>query len=63
MHDDQVSIDLSTARSLIDDQFPQLVNEPVRHLPADGTVNTIFRIGDRLTARFPLQGADPQRTG
>lgn len=58
MHDDQVSIDLSTARSLIGSQFPQLVNESVRHLPADGTVNTIFRIGDRLAARFPIQGID-----
>jgi len=59
MHEDQVSIDLATVRSLIRDQFPVLANEPVRRLPTNGTVNAIFRIGDRHAARFPLRSEAP----
>ncbi len=59
MHEDQVLIDLATARSLIRDQFPILANEPVCRLPTNGTVNAIFRIGDRPAARFPLRPEAP----
>ncbi len=59
MHDDQVPIDLRIARSLIRSQFPLLAGESVHHLPTDGTVNAIFRIGSRHAARFPLRSEDP----
>ena len=59
MHDDQVPIDLDIARLLIGEQFPQWRDEPVRHVPAAGTVNAIFRIGSGLAARFPLRMGDP----
>ncbi len=59
MHEDQVLIDLATARSLIRDQFPTLANEPVRRLETNGTVNAIFRIGDGYAARFPLRFEAP----
>ncbi|NUT34844.1 MAG: aminoglycoside phosphotransferase family protein [Hamadaea sp.] len=55
MHDDQLDLSLPAARALIADQFPQWRALPVRQVPSDGTVNAIFRIGDDLTARFPLQ--------
>ncbi|SFS06893.1 Predicted kinase, aminoglycoside phosphotransferase (APT) family [Microbacterium sp. cf046] len=58
MHDDQLHIDLGIARRLIVEQLPECRDLPVTALAGSGTVNAIFRIGDDLTARFPLQGLD-----
>jgi aminoglycoside phosphotransferase (APT) family kinase protein len=55
MHEDQLHVTAEMARGLVDGQFPKwalLLISPVR---AEGTVNAIFRIGDGLAARFPLQ--------
>ncbi|MYQ77644.1 MULTISPECIES: aminoglycoside phosphotransferase family protein [unclassified Streptomyces] len=62
MHDDQVDVTTETVAALIRDQFPQWAGEAVRPLASTGTMNTIFRIGDGLSARFPLHGADPAET-
>ena len=53
VHADETPIDEDTARQLIHEQFPDWKHEPVRALDGDGTVNTIFRIGDHFAARFP----------
>ncbi|MBM2613941.1 aminoglycoside phosphotransferase family protein [Actinoplanes sp. LDG1-06] len=42
-------------RALVDAQFPEWRDLPVRELATQGTVNAIFRLGDAYTARFPLQ--------
>ena len=46
----------------VDDQFPQWRSLPIRPVASEGTVNALFRIGDRLAGRFPLQPADPGET-
>ena len=58
MHDNQLDISAAVVRALIDRQFPQWRSLPVRPVAATGTVNAIFRIGDRYTARFPLEAGD-----
>ncbi len=58
MHDDQLDVSTATARTLIDRQFPQWRALPVRPVAGTGTVNAIFRVGDRYAARFPLQAGD-----
>ncbi|WP_344176896.1 aminoglycoside phosphotransferase family protein [Kribbella lupini] len=55
MHDDQVSVTVETVAGLVREQFPQWGGEKVRLVRSDGTVNAIFRIGDGLSARFPLR--------
>ena len=55
MHADQLDIPVETVRRLIAEQFPQWTALPVRPLASAGTVNALFRIGDQLTGRFPLQ--------
>jgi aminoglycoside phosphotransferase (APT) family kinase protein len=55
MHANQLSVPAEMVRALVDEQFPQWRRLPVRSLAASGTVNAIFRIGERLAARFPLQ--------
>jgi aminoglycoside phosphotransferase (APT) family kinase protein len=59
MHDGQLVISPATARALVDEQFPEWRSLPVRGVDSHGTVNAIFRIGDRLAARFPLQPQEP----
>ncbi len=46
-------------RDLVAAQFPRWRDLPVRRVASPGTVNAIFRVGERLAARFPLQGTDP----
>ena len=58
MHDDQVDVTTDTVAALIQDQFPQWSGKAIRLLPSTGTVNAIFRIGNDLSARFPLRLAD-----
>ena len=55
LHEDQVTIELATVRSLVDEQFPQWENLPLTGPRVGGTVNAIFRIGENLAARFPLR--------
>jgi aminoglycoside phosphotransferase (APT) family kinase protein len=59
MHDDQLHVDTPTARRLIAGQFPRWRDEPIRALATDATVNSIFRVGSTLSARFPLRADDP----
>ncbi|MEV4296423.1 aminoglycoside phosphotransferase family protein [Microbispora rosea] len=55
MHADQLTVSPETVRALVDEQFPQWRGLPVTGVASHGTVNAIFRVGDRLTARFPLR--------
>ncbi len=55
MHAGQLTVSPETVRALVSEQFPEWANLPVRAVEAHGTVNAIFRIGDRFAARFPLQ--------
>ncbi|MDO3335146.1 aminoglycoside phosphotransferase family protein [Mycobacteroides abscessus] len=59
MHVGQRSVTAPVVRALIDAQFPQWQMLPITEIKGHGTVNAIFRIGDQLAARFPLQGDDP----
>src|ERR1700722_19258519 len=58
MHDNQLDVSPDVVRALIDRQFPRWRSLPVRPVAATGTVNAIFRIGDRYAARFPLAAGD-----
>lgn len=59
MHAGELPVSAEVVRGLVRAQFPRWRDLPVRRVASPGTVNAIFRLGDRLSARFPLQGADP----
>jgi aminoglycoside phosphotransferase (APT) family kinase protein len=59
MHNDQLALTLGTVRGLIELQYPQWADRPIRRLQTAGTVNAIFRLGEGLAARFPLRATDP----
>jgi aminoglycoside phosphotransferase (APT) family kinase protein len=61
MHADQLQIDVDVVRGLLRAQFPSWSELPIAGLTTAATVHAIFRLGDGLAARFPLQGADPVR--
>ncbi|KUL43963.1 hypothetical protein ADL12_06490 [Streptomyces regalis] len=61
MHDDQADVTTETVATLIQEQFPRWSGKAIRLLPSTGTVNAIFRIGNDLSARFPLRLADAPR--
>ncbi|NUW36753.1 aminoglycoside phosphotransferase family protein [Nonomuraea sp. SMC257] len=60
MHADQLTVTPETVRALVEEQFPQWRGLPVRSVASQGTVNAIFRVGDDLAARFPLQPANTE---
>lgn len=58
MHPDQLTITVETVRALVDGQFPDWRGLEIERVASDGTVNALFRIGQRLCARFPLEPGD-----
>lgn len=55
MHADQIDITTGTVAALVATHLPHLAGHPIRHVPSDGTVNALFRLGDDIVLRFPLQ--------
>jgi aminoglycoside phosphotransferase (APT) family kinase protein len=62
MHPGQLAVAPATVRALVDQQFPRWRGSPITKVASEGTVNALYRIGDRLVARFPLQPADAPST-
>jgi aminoglycoside phosphotransferase (APT) family kinase protein len=62
MHADQLAVPPETVRALVREQFPEWARLPITAMASEGTVNAIFRIGDRLTARFRLRAGDADET-
>lgn len=59
MHPDQIDVPAAAVRRLVAAQFPAWAALPVAPVASAGTVNAVFRIGDRLAARFPLVPGAP----
>ncbi|MEU4488550.1 aminoglycoside phosphotransferase family protein [Streptomyces purpurascens] len=58
MHDDQVDVTTEIVATLIQEQFPQWSGKAIQLMASTGTVHAIFRIGNDLSARFPLRLVD-----
>lgn len=54
LHDDEVTITDAMVRALVDDQHPQWAHLPLRRFASGGTVNAVYRLGDALAVRLPL---------
>src|SRR5437762_11178192 len=53
MHADELEIGEALVRGLLDEQFPEWADLPLRRIEPSGTVNAIFRLGDTLCVRLP----------
>jgi aminoglycoside phosphotransferase (APT) family kinase protein len=52
MHEDELELDETLVRRLIDEQFPAWADLPLARI-GDGTVNVIYCLGDGLSIRLP----------
>jgi aminoglycoside phosphotransferase (APT) family kinase protein len=57
MHADEIETDEALVRRLLAAQFPEWAGLELRALPAGGTDNAIYRLGDHLSVRLPRRGA------
>lgn len=55
LHDDEIPIDHDLVRTLVDTQFPQYADLPLRRHSSTGSTNALFRLGDHLLVRLPRQ--------
>jgi len=53
MHADELEVDATLVRSLLDAQFPQWSRQPLERVSAWGTDNAMFRLGSELLVRLP----------
>jgi aminoglycoside phosphotransferase (APT) family kinase protein len=53
MHADELDTDEALVRRLLAAQFPHWAELPIEALPAGGTDNAIYRLGDALSVRLP----------
>ena len=58
MHAGQLDVTTELVGGLVSAQFPEWSELRVRAVRSHGTVNALFRIGDGLVARFPIQPGD-----
>lgn len=58
MHADQLWITADDVARLLQEQFPQFADLPVRPVSSAGTVNALFRLGEELVARLRLQPSE-----
>lgn len=62
MHPGQLDVTTDLVARLVRSQFPAWSELPVSPVRSHGTVNALFRIGDGLVARFPIQPGDAGAT-
>lgn len=55
LHEDEIPIDSSLVRGLVDRTFPAFSRLPLQRLGASGSTNALFRLGDELLVRLPRQ--------
>jgi aminoglycoside phosphotransferase (APT) family kinase protein len=53
MHADELETDEALVHRLLAAQFPQWAELPIKALPAGGTENAIYRLGDEHSVRLP----------
>jgi aminoglycoside phosphotransferase (APT) family kinase protein len=55
LHVDEIPIDAALVRALVARAMPQHAHLPVHRLPASGSSNALFRLGNDLLVRLPRQ--------
>ncbi len=53
LHADEIHTDVPLARRLLAAQFPEWAALPIEPVPAAGTDNALYRLGDDMVVRLP----------
>ncbi|MET0181801.1 MAG: aminoglycoside phosphotransferase family protein [Caulobacterales bacterium] len=56
MHVDEIDTNPGLVKKLLTAQFPHWANLPIRRIATSGSDHAIYRLGDSISARFPLIG-------
>jgi aminoglycoside phosphotransferase (APT) family kinase protein len=59
LHEDQLELTDEMVAALVAEQLPDLRGASLSRVPSNGTVNVLYRLGEDLVLRFPMQGDDP----
>jgi aminoglycoside phosphotransferase (APT) family kinase protein len=62
MHPGQLAVSPAVVETLIAEQFPQWTGLPIQSVSGAGTVNAVFRVGEHVVARFPLEPSEDIET-
>jgi aminoglycoside phosphotransferase (APT) family kinase protein len=62
MHEDELDLGEGLVRRLLAEQFREWSELPVRRIEPSGTVNAIFRLGDKLAVRLPRRDGPTEPT-
>jgi len=62
MHPGQLHVSAEQAAALVAEQLPQWNGRAVRPVTSHGTVHQLYRLGDDLVLRFPLNPGDVEET-
>src|SRR5215203_5947265 len=54
LHPDQFDVTTTDVARLLRAQFPQLAGLAITEVPSSGTMNAVFRVGERYCARLPF---------
>ena len=60
MHAGQAEVTVQIVERLVRQQFPEWAELPTSPLASDGTVHALFRLGDDIVLRFPLEAKDDE---
>ncbi len=55
LHEDELAVSDDVVRALVDRQLQRFASLELRRLPASGSSNVMFRLGDDLLARLPRE--------
>jgi aminoglycoside phosphotransferase (APT) family kinase protein len=58
LHPNELAIDSELVRRLLEHQFPEWLELPIRAVKSSGTVHAIYRLGDELSVRLPRVAGD-----
>ena len=53
MHPNEIPINVSLVRRLLERQFPEWADLPLKPVPSAGTDNALFRLGEAMVVRLP----------
>ncbi|WP_052663761.1 aminoglycoside phosphotransferase family protein [Psychromicrobium lacuslunae] len=62
MHENQLELTLPIVARLVSTQFPQWSALPLQPVISTGTVNQLFRLGEKWLLRFPLEAGDVENS-
>jgi len=54
MHENEPDVDTDLVRRLLAAQFPHWADLPLERYPSGGTVNAIYRLGENMSVRLPI---------